>query len=508
MNVVEQYLLQLNRDKQRWRRAVAILTVLSLLVSLVTVWNLRMTGITVANSASCGTEEHKHSADCMQGATLVCGKQEHIHATGCYSNPQSDIETSSDWQKIFAEYPYTGDLRKDIVGVAKTQVGYAESQINYETRDDQVKHGYTRYGAWYGAPYNDWSAMFVSFCLHFAGADTNEFPISSGAATMAELWKKQERFVSADQQYAPKSGDIVFFNNNTAGIVTEVYKATFYVIRGDMQDSVRAVIMSLADASIAGWGITGEKTDVYDKLPDSVVSGGDVLDISNGPSVHIFEGGKNETPPTRGYSLRLTRAATDLLQYLTGNGGNYFFTLLDINNTPLPTDEYGNFIVQANTKYKITVSFTSPEGFSPGTYQYQIPNGLLVDGGEGSFVLTDKTNVGSWLVTDTGLITLVFNENMNSRTDITISLTLGINFPEQSNPIDFDGKISVTVQKPPPQQDPTEVYKWGSQGDATKNEDPTKIYWSIQIVGNKDSNIPGNILSDGILDGQWSKDHS
>ena len=54
MSIVEQYLLQLNTEKRRWQRAVLILTALSLVVALATVWNLRMTGITIANSATCG----------------------------------------------------------------------------------------------------------------------------------------------------------------------------------------------------------------------------------------------------------------------------------------------------------------------------------------------------------------------------------------------------------------------------------------------------------------------
>jgi hypothetical protein len=76
MSVVEQYLLQLNTEKRRWRRALAVLTALSLIVALSTVWNLRMTGITIANDASCEYKEHQHTADCMQGDTLICGLPE------------------------------------------------------------------------------------------------------------------------------------------------------------------------------------------------------------------------------------------------------------------------------------------------------------------------------------------------------------------------------------------------------------------------------------------------
>ena len=500
MSFVEQYLLQLNTAKRRWRRAVAILTALSLIVALVTTWNLRMTGVTIANGASCGQQEHQHTADCRRDGVLSCGKQEHVHSTACYPDPAADVETALDWQKLFADYFHTGNMRTDLVGIAKTQVGYTESRLNFEANPDGTRRGYTRYGAWYGAPYNDWSAMFVSFCLHYAGADAAEFPKSSGADSMAKLWKKQGRY-AFKTQYAPQSGDLVFFDGNTVGIVTEVYSTTLHVIRGDVEGAVAGGMLSLADPSIVGWGITGDRVDPSPKPPTQ-----DAPDVSKGPVMQIYEGGK-AAPRSRGYSLRATRAVTELLPYLEAHGGAYFFTLLDQNNMELPKDENGNYIAQANTRYKVTLSFASPEGFSPGTYQYQIPNGLMVDGGEGEFVLQDGTKVGSWEVTDTGLITLDFNENMNSRTDITISATLGILFPEQEDPLDFDGKITVTVEKPPPQQFPTQLYKWGQQGVAANGQDPTKLYWNVQIVGNKDSQIPGNILSDQVLEGEWSKDH-
>ena len=61
MGIVEQYLLQLKNEKRQLRRAVAVLTVLSLLVASGVSWNLRMTGVTIANGATCGQEEHQHT---------------------------------------------------------------------------------------------------------------------------------------------------------------------------------------------------------------------------------------------------------------------------------------------------------------------------------------------------------------------------------------------------------------------------------------------------------------
>ena len=489
MSVVEQYLSQLNTEKRRWRRAVAILTALSLIVALATVWNLRMTGVTIANEASCGYKEHQHTADCMQENDMICDLPEHIHKAECYSNLKADVETLLDWQNMFADYSYTGDLRKDLVGIAKTQVGYTESQLNFEVSTDGTRRGYTRYGAWYGAPYNDWSALFVSFCLNHAGADESKYPIGSGAATMAELWKKQGRFAYVGQ-YVPQSGDIVFFNNNTAGIVAEVYKNSFNVICGDVQNAVASNVMSLSDSSIIGWGSTAKSLS------------GNLTDNSNRPTFFIVEGGEPQVQMQR-FSLRAIRSITELIPYLEANGGSYFYTLLDMNNVELPKDADGNYIAEAQKGYKLTLTFNSPKGFLPGTYQYQIPNGLMVDGGNGDFVLKDGTNVGSWEVTDTGLITLIFNDKMNSRTDITISSTLGIHFPEQDDPIDFDGFITVKVEPPVQQSYPTELSKWG-----TPNADAGKLNWYVLIKGNADSKIPGSILTDQATLPTWGKPHS
>ena len=72
MEIVEQYLLQLNTQKQRFRRSVALLTVLSFLVVLTVSWNLRQTGIAIANNANCGLEEHQHTEGCQVELVLIC----------------------------------------------------------------------------------------------------------------------------------------------------------------------------------------------------------------------------------------------------------------------------------------------------------------------------------------------------------------------------------------------------------------------------------------------------
>ena len=510
-DILDESLRKLRKIRARRTGMAAILLALSLVVLLNVFWALRQPGLTLAGDADCKIVEHTHDEVCQNSET-ACDLVEHVHSFSCYSDVTADAETQLDWQGMFADYPFTGNLREDLAGIARTQVGYCESTLNFQVGDDGIRRGYTRYGAWYGAPYADWSAAFVSFCLHYAGADPTETPGNTGAASMAEIWKTLGRFAPPDE-YDPSAGDLVFFANNTVGIVTEIQNATCYVICGDVDNAVVTQTVALSDESIIGWGITGnaaqedaqakEETHPEEQVSSTpVISDEELLDISNGPAIFIIEG-DNRQQPVQTFSLRKSKAIIALVPYLEDNGGGYFFTLLDFNNAELPKDEQGYYIVEANEGYKLTITVTSPEGFAPGTYQYQIPNGLMMDGGEGTFVLNDGTTVGNWVVTDTGLVTLVFNEHMNSRTDIAISATLGIHFPNQDEPIDFDGKIIVKVEPPPQQKEPTVLKKWG-QPDG----DNGKLAWYVLIEGHADSQIPGSIITDQATLPDWGKPHS
>ena len=485
-------LKMLKRNRVRRRRMLAIVLVLSLVVSLDVFWILRQPGWTLAGDADCKITEHTHDEACQSGEE-PCDKIEHVHSVSCYSDETADEESQLDWQKMFSNYPYTEDLRQDLVGIAKAQVGYQESTENFQVDSEGIRHGYTRYGDWYGAPYNDWSAIFVSFCLHYAGADPEEYPGNIGANAMAESWKKLERYAPIGT-YDPVPGDLVFFTDNTVGIIGEKLSATAYIIRGDINNAVCGDTLRVTDPSIAGWGIVGDLPEIQQNRPD----------LSKGPVFTISINDENPSPKLKAspWSLRTTaddQDATSILEYLQGRG-SYYVTLIDANNHELPKDANGNYYAEANTQYRLVISFNSPEGFKKGTYLYEFPAGAVVSGGSGDFELRDKTNVGSWTVSDTGLITMTFNEKINNRTEITISADMYVIFPETEEPIDFDGKITVTVNKQQEETITTKLTKWGSQGIIkTDKDDPSKIYWTIRIDGNRDSNIPGSVLTDRVL---------
>ena len=93
-------------------------------------------------------------------------------------------ETAADWQASVDRCMRTGEWRRDLIEVAKTQLGYCESST--DTREiNGVNCSYTRYGDFMDSTesvvYGPWCASFVSFCLYYAGV---AMPLSSGCSAM------------------------------------------------------------------------------------------------------------------------------------------------------------------------------------------------------------------------------------------------------------------------------------------------------------------------------------
>ena len=250
-----------------------------------------------------GEGAHAHTAECYETVReLTCGKAEltpHVHGPECIrteeitvdepevsaepaattqpeasaapempvSDPNADLESASDWERDFDGMELSGNWAEDLVLVAATQQGHGESQNNFEAvlndaGDAWVKHGYTRYGAWSGAPYADeWSAMFVSFCLRYAGIPAENVPNNPTAALMAESFQKGELFAGPD--YLPAVGDLIFFDTDDEegidhmGIVYHVDEedGSLNTVEGSRTDAVETFGYKLDDEEIAGYGI-------------------------------------------------------------------------------------------------------------------------------------------------------------------------------------------------------------------------------------------------------------
>ena len=140
-----------------------------------------------------------------------------------------DIETAEMWEKTLPE-KLKGSWGKRLVQTARSQIGYRESKKNQVSIKGMVKpSGYTRYGDFCGNDHGEWCAMFIIFCLHYAGVPEEALPVSENC----DLWKREliskglfEYTWKKSDNYIPKQGDIVFlghgdsFEAQHAGIVT------------------------------------------------------------------------------------------------------------------------------------------------------------------------------------------------------------------------------------------------------------------------------------------------
>ncbi len=144
-------------------------------------------------------------------------------------------------------YINKGDIMKDMIEIAATQVGYH--------RDEYTE---TKYGIWYGYPSSAWCAMFVSWCADQAGVDADIIKPFCRCATEATWFKGQDKWQNP-AKYTPVEGDIMFFNYNGSrinhvGIVTGVKDGYVYCIEGNHADSVDITRHKLTASYITGYG--------------------------------------------------------------------------------------------------------------------------------------------------------------------------------------------------------------------------------------------------------------
>ncbi len=301
------YVNSASRAKSIKKNLALILPVLSFLVVLLVFWWLKLVGITFAGEAFCGKDEHEHGVECTESKLVceteenltdaegilvceddehehgeecfaesssesemhvhtdecyktvhICGFEEHIHTVSCYSDIKADLETAEIWEATLPDIPEDLSVNEKIVATAKSQLGYKESTLNFEADSDDVKHGYTRYGEWYGNPYGEWSVMFTSFCLRYSGLDS--VPISSGAETMRIEWEKQGNYRPVEE-YVPVSGDIVFLDKNgnstadSTAIVTGYEGGYIYAIEGNLEDKVKKSEYTTDSSLVCGYGV-------------------------------------------------------------------------------------------------------------------------------------------------------------------------------------------------------------------------------------------------------------
>ena len=137
----------------------------------------------------------------------------------------------------------TGGNIADLIAVAKTQIGYTElSTSTGKPLSKGQDGGYTKYGAWFGAPTTAWCAFFVAWCANQADISTSVIPRIGNCASLVNWYSQRGRYYPKSG-FTPKAGDLIFFNwsgGSTAkhiGIVTGVSGNNVYVVEGNTGSS-------------------------------------------------------------------------------------------------------------------------------------------------------------------------------------------------------------------------------------------------------------------------------
>ena len=156
---------------------------------------------------------HHHTDACYE-EVLTCPLPEHHHTVACLSDTSADIETPEEWQAANAEAVMTGNWDEDLVSVAKTQLGYEQSEKNFEIdpADGVTLRYYSRYGQSYGNAYGEWDVMFLSYCLKYAGIPQSAIPQEASVLALRSSMSDMDWLLDGEDGSAANVGDIVIYN--------------------------------------------------------------------------------------------------------------------------------------------------------------------------------------------------------------------------------------------------------------------------------------------------------
>lgn len=202
---------------------------------------------------------HHHTEACYE-KVLTCTIPEHTHTLECLADYSADVETDDDWEKY--SVGLSDNWNEALLAVAQEQLGYKESEKNFQTDEalgDIIDvHHYTRYGAFYGNPYADWDVAFIAFCQHYAGIPKTEIPQRLGLeALRADMDAMGFAYLTEgeDAAYEAIPGDVVTYNKNgtaddeTIGIVETVGDDSLTVISGAVEGAVAEVTVPFTDVT-------------------------------------------------------------------------------------------------------------------------------------------------------------------------------------------------------------------------------------------------------------------
>ena len=418
----------------------------------------------VVDDSSLDTPVHHHTDACYE-EVLVCGLPEHHHTVNCLSDPLADVEDEETWSAK-TNVSLTGAWADDLTAVAKSQLGYQQSERNFQLDDEDqttVRH-YTRYGAWYGNAYGAWDVMFLSYCLNYANVPQTTVPQRAGVqALRSDLRGSEWLKAAAEVELVP--GDIVFYNSITTETVAVEEDAPQI-----MDDSADADIALLSLEPAAAEPQTEERTvstetvgivsdvdadtgtltvisgDVDGKVAEVSLRADEITDVIDLAAAHkAQEEGEREEPdgvePAGDEETSLVIWATGPVSRVSP----YAAALLsdeaaDDVSTAAETEQTLNDHITSITFQKesgtgsqkqwtdipegetvkdgdtiqLVVNFKLPDGTFPsgsGTMTYQLPGGLKLDKKIETDVIIDVAtgnSMGTYSIDTNGLVTMNF----------------------------------------------------------------------------------------------------
>ena len=125
-----------------------------------------------------------------------------------------------------------------------------------------AKQGYSRYGAWYGAPYSAWNAAFVAFVADYANVPTDALLAGYGYRSWVNGMSSKSAYEKVGSGYAPKAGDIAFLSGSRVAIIESVSGDTVNVIEGDVNGKVAR--QQYAMSKVVGFGNTALMQGLYE----------------------------------------------------------------------------------------------------------------------------------------------------------------------------------------------------------------------------------------------------
>ncbi|MCC8126080.1 MAG: prealbumin-like fold domain-containing protein [Clostridiales bacterium] len=350
----------------------------------------------------------------------------------------------SDWDDVPSfDGELTGNWSEDLLAVAESQVGYmADSE------------GKSYYGDWYGKPYDDWDAMFISYCLDIAEVPEDVIPRETSAAELADRLANMDtaRFLEAEA-HTPMAGELIFLDTDgdgeadRVGIVAEYNARTgeLKVIEGDYRTEVEhyeteelaspsnAEKATPSDAKKAkpgrGGGIgnpatpsdakkvsqkasplgsTIEKketillTEAVEKEDEDETEDTDEIDsydiISEAAIVsydleELLSGEENVSVVGYGETVMLLGAVEgqNIVDYAAESSDRSLELLVaNSDGVVIGADNDGNYYLTKDKGYYINLAFGSTNGMDIGTYYYAFPGGLTVEENSGTLYLKDQ----------------------------------------------------------------------------------------------------------------------